>query len=446
LTNQLRIPPHSEEAERGVLGSILLAPMDSLPKCAETGITSEAFYDRRHQALFEAVDGMDGERTDALLIAQVLADRGLIEKVGGYDYLIELQDATLVTGHIESYIEIVLEKHMARQLIEQCSTAIDKVYEGGSPDFISMEHLSAVDALIPPPKETMLGAINEQLALDEKIANGEAVGLPLPWSRAQRTTHGIPFSTVTPLAGRDGKGKSRLATFLAKYWVVDCKIPILYFPFEDTTGRFLKNFAATMGGYDAFKMNHNPSKEFRQTHSDCMLNINKLPLYVHDIPSTGDELTSLIYSHKKKYGVRGIVIDGWKDIIMEGGDSTTAMEGALMAKLILAAKKTNTALIPVMHLRDIEDEKWISKREIRGNKQLTQSSRMTMLYQDSGFPDSMANEYGLRAVNHAVLDICKCSYGYETIVPMVRDLERGRFIEIQRKEEEDARRSSCDRY
>ena len=425
-------PPQSADAETGILGSIMLEPADSLAKCASAGLKPEAFCDARNQILFSAIQAMDETRLDAILVSQKLDENGDLESIGGYDRLTELQDGAIVSGHIESYIKIVIEKYMAREIIRKCEETIQGAYGSESPEMLAVSHSQDIEALIPPPEETMETAIDAQLILDDKIADGKRVGVPLPWSRANLITHGIPFKSVTPLAGRDGKGKSRLATFLAEYWVCDLKIPTLYMPTEDTAGRFLKNFAATNGRYDAFKMSHNPSDEYRRTHRDCMQNIKTLPIYVHDTPSTVGEIASLIASHKKKHGIEIVVIDGWKDIVFKGSENQTAMEGETMAKLIVAAKKHDVTILLVMHLRDLEDGKWISKRDIRGNKQLTQSSRMTMIYQDSGFSDGMEEDYGLISGESAVLDICKCSYGDETYVPLTKDLERGRFVEILR--------------
>jgi replicative DNA helicase len=127
----LRIPPHSEEAERGVLGSILLDPGSAIDKCLAKRLRSESFYDRRHQALFDSMVEMSQANTamDAITIAEWLKSTNALEKVGGYDYLVQLQDSTMVPAHVEYYCEIVLEKHLYRRLIEHSSEVIDNAYK-----------------------------------------------------------------------------------------------------------------------------------------------------------------------------------------------------------------------------------------------------------------------------------------------------------------------------
>ena len=75
----LRIPPHSEEAERGVLGSVLLDPAHALDKCLAKRLAGEAFYDPRHQVLFDALVDMSQANVamDAITIAEWLKSHHL---------------------------------------------------------------------------------------------------------------------------------------------------------------------------------------------------------------------------------------------------------------------------------------------------------------------------------------------------------------------------------
>ena len=95
-SGSLKIPPHSIEAERGVLGSILLDPRNSLDKLVALNVKLESFYDQRHQTLFGQLLEMSltTAAMDAITIGQWLKEKKVLEKVGGYDYLVELQDST----------------------------------------------------------------------------------------------------------------------------------------------------------------------------------------------------------------------------------------------------------------------------------------------------------------------------------------------------------------
>src|SRR5208283_2306861 len=92
-----RLPPHSPEAEQGVLGCALLDPNQSIGECIEKlkDDGKEAFYDLRHQTIYETLAEMFNSRQaiDVITVQQQLKDKQLLEQVGGIAYLSQLQDA-----------------------------------------------------------------------------------------------------------------------------------------------------------------------------------------------------------------------------------------------------------------------------------------------------------------------------------------------------------------
>ncbi|HTH49347.1 MAG TPA: DnaB-like helicase N-terminal domain-containing protein, partial [Candidatus Limnocylindria bacterium] len=91
-----RLPPHSIEAEQGVLGCVLLSPTESLGVCLEKlKAGGEVFYDLRHQTLFSEFIAMYDARLpiDLITVQQRLKDLNQLEGVGGLAYLSGLMDA-----------------------------------------------------------------------------------------------------------------------------------------------------------------------------------------------------------------------------------------------------------------------------------------------------------------------------------------------------------------
>src|SRR5215475_6563721 len=85
-----RLPPHSIDAEQGVLGCILLSPNECMGEClAKLKAGSDVFYDLRHQTIFDAMASMFDKREaiDIITLQQRLKDRQLLEQVGGIAYL-----------------------------------------------------------------------------------------------------------------------------------------------------------------------------------------------------------------------------------------------------------------------------------------------------------------------------------------------------------------------
>lgn len=122
----LRIPPHDDASERGVLGSVLLDPdcMDNVQ------LDYSEFYDRRHQTLWEQLCEMrlSNYGMDAITVAAWLKDKGALDKCGGYDYLSTLQESAGVSSHSQHYAGIVREKAKLRAGITTLSEGIDSFY------------------------------------------------------------------------------------------------------------------------------------------------------------------------------------------------------------------------------------------------------------------------------------------------------------------------------
>src|SRR5437660_9247765 len=122
-----RLPPHSIEAEQGVLGCVLLSPNECMGICIEKFKTgAEVFYDLRHRHIYELLAGMydHKEAIDLLTVQQRLKDHNQLEAVGGLTYLSSLPDAVPSSANLTYYIDIVREKHLLRRMIQTCTSVV----------------------------------------------------------------------------------------------------------------------------------------------------------------------------------------------------------------------------------------------------------------------------------------------------------------------------------
>lgn len=127
-----RLPPHSIEAEQGVLGCCLLAPNENIERtAARLKNGSDAFYDLRHRTIYEFMAAMAEKREaiDLVTLGQRLKDTNQLEGLGGLAYLSGLLDAVPNASNIGYYLEIVAEKHMLRRALSTCTAVITRVHE-----------------------------------------------------------------------------------------------------------------------------------------------------------------------------------------------------------------------------------------------------------------------------------------------------------------------------
>ena len=135
-------PPHNAEAERAVLGSILIdtTGLDDdrvMDIALSSGLIPESFYDDRNALIFATMRelGQHSKPLDAVSLREALKVGGKLEAAGGDQYIQSLVDDTPNAAHAEHYIGIVREKHLRRTMIQKATTVLSQCYnEGEYPD------------------------------------------------------------------------------------------------------------------------------------------------------------------------------------------------------------------------------------------------------------------------------------------------------------------------
>src|SRR5438093_7878379 len=102
-----RTPPHSVEAEQGVLGSMLIAPQESIPECIEK-IKEEYFYVPAHQTDFRVLveQWSAGQAIDLITFTQTLRDQNVLETIGGASFVTSLFTFVPTPANLDYYLEI----------------------------------------------------------------------------------------------------------------------------------------------------------------------------------------------------------------------------------------------------------------------------------------------------------------------------------------------------
>jgi replicative DNA helicase len=101
-----RLPPHSPEAEQGVLGCVLMDPTNCLPQCIEGTPGCEVFYDLRHQTIYGAMLDLYDKRVpiDTINLMQHLKDAQQLDEIGGIAYLASLEGRVPSAVNLPSYL------------------------------------------------------------------------------------------------------------------------------------------------------------------------------------------------------------------------------------------------------------------------------------------------------------------------------------------------------
>ena len=240
-----RTPPSNVEAEAGLLGSMLLAAGD-LGEIFET-LSPDHFYARRHQVLFRSICEVyeDQGSVDTILLRDRLDRAGLLDDVGGLDYLLELSETVRTTANAHRYAEIVRDRALIRRLIETCGEIIEEGYE--SP----VEATTLVDRA-----EQRIFEIAEHRRTHDVVSIGEAIkstfdlidhwhkgntGLPTGYSDLDGMTNGLQPSELIVVAGRPSMGKTTLAMNIAQNASLVSKVPVAIFSLEVDSRQLVMN-------------------------------------------------------------------------------------------------------------------------------------------------------------------------------------------------------------
>ena len=262
-----RLPPHSLEAEQGVLGCMLLDPNAAIGTCVEKfksrrddsanssparrdappaspyAGASAAFYDLRHQSLYETLVAMYDakEAIDLITVRQRLKDKGQLDAIGGVAYLTALVDATPSAANLPFYADIVVEKHLLRRMIQTCSSVIGRIYDEEQQgdvesllDEVEKEVLHISEEREEAVSFGMRDLVHKAIAQIEEMHSrqGQTTGLSTGFVDLDKMTTGLHPGEMIVIAARPSVGKTSLAMNIAEHVAMDLKLPVGVFSLE----------------------------------------------------------------------------------------------------------------------------------------------------------------------------------------------------------------------
>jgi len=344
-----RLPPYSEEAERGVLGCILLDAARVIDLCRTRRLAATAFYLRHHQVLFETVEGMVNENrpVDLLTVRERLRDLGQLEGLGGPAFLEQLVDSTPTSAHAEYYVTLVHQKFMLRLMIDQARATVELCYaaedeadqilhktEQAFFEIANFKHhdVAAWDKLVEAGMTQIEHIIN---------SGKNITGLATGFADMDRLTMGLQPGDLVILAARPSMGKTALALNVTENVALmrDEKHAVAVFSLEMSAEQLVRRMICSRARVSAHKLSRGyVSKEQHGSLIQATDVLMKAPIVIDD---TGGlevlELRSRARRLKRKYNVDLIVVDylqllHYPPYAREGRQlETAAISGALKA-------------------------------------------------------------------------------------------------------------------
>lgn len=224
-----RLLPQAPDAERGVLGSLLLSPQEVSGLCADKGVDEDWFHLPAHALIFTAHEQLRtaGHPGDFVTLTQHMRDTGTLDQAGGAAYVTELFTFMPTAANAAYYLDILAEKLALRRIIKTCTEFAARSYdEQDNPGQLLDDAQTAILAIARPDegaamehiKHVKEGVTQTIIAIEETYnTRGGVVGLSTGFHQLDRMTGGLRGPQLIVIAGRPSMGKSAFLWNIAEH-------------------------------------------------------------------------------------------------------------------------------------------------------------------------------------------------------------------------------------
>lgn len=246
-----RSPPHSAEAEEGVLGSMLLSPYSVIPECVER-ISEQYFYIPAHQTVYVELVRLwrAAGAIDLITFTQVLRDKNLLDSIGGASFITSLYTFVPTAANANYYLDIVRDKFVLREIIAAATESVRRAYEEQDEVSNLLEEVERKIMAIGRPEsasrrsiDQIVGDVMENLAEPEKI-----YGISTGYPQLDELVGGYAPGAKIVIAAKTSAGKSALAANLAHSLAVNRDYPTAIFTFEMNANQFAQRIIQIRSG------------------------------------------------------------------------------------------------------------------------------------------------------------------------------------------------------
>ncbi len=321
-TKDLRIPPQNIEAEKALLGSIMIrgeVMHDIMDIAGES-----SFYSNQHKTIWAALFELHSKNTpiDILSVSARLKDKNQLEQIGGMSYLTELVNIVPSSTNATHYAEVVENKHVMRELIRAAEHITSLGYDEESDLHDTLEKaekaLYAVTNKTGSHKFTILkNALHEAWERIDHLhsTKDQLRGVPTGFVEIDNKLAGFQKSDLIILAARPSMGKTSLALDIARKSAVQHGIPVGIFSLEMSSQQLVDRMLAAESQVDSWKIRTghfeklSAQQDFKSI-SDAMGRLSEAPIFIDDQPGNNIlKMRAVARRLKNEKGLGLIVVD-----------------------------------------------------------------------------------------------------------------------------------------
>lgn len=362
---QLRVPPHSVDAEQAVLGGLLLLPR-ALAEIVDM-LGEGDFYRRDHQAIWRAILALDAARrpVDALTVGDWLDAQGLTEQMGGGGYLIELATTTPSAANIRAYAEIVRDRSQRRRLIEVGTAIVNAGFDAGdrpSTELVGEAQTRIGGLLDSEPCELeavapVMQRVWDRLEERSRAETGGIHGLRTGIDDLDQLLGGLKPGGLYVLAARPKQGKTTLAQNIAEACALQQRKAVAVFSFEMQPEELGDRLLASQGGVSASRIRAGDLDDVDWANVNrAMQKLRGAPIYVSKPRNARVEHVVAQTRRQHAREPLGLVVIDYLQLMHTGGDNRAQGIGDITRALKLMAGELGVPVLLLSQLnRKVEE-------------------------------------------------------------------------------------------
>ncbi len=415
---QLRIPPHSIEAESSVLGGILLdnGAWDRVGDLLAEG----DFYRFEHRLIFGAISSLvnASKPADVITVFEHLQNQGKGEETGGLSYLNSLAQYVPSAGNIRRYAEIVRERSILRKLVgasdeiatnafnpkgrpvaEIVDEAEQKIFNIGEQGSRMKQGFQAMDSLVV----ALLDRVQEMADNPNDVT-----GVPTGFYDLDRMTAGFQAGDLIVLAARPSMGKTALAINIAEHVALHEGLPVAVFSMEMGAAQLAVRIVGSIGRIDQSHLRTGKlTDEEWPRLTEAIEKLRNISLHIDESAGlTSTELRANARRLARQCGKLGLIVVDYLQLMSGSGGSSEenrATElGEISRGLKMLAKELQCPVLALSQLnRSVETrtDKRPMMSDLRESGAIEQDADIIMfIYRDEYYTKDACKEPGVAEV------------------------------------------------
>lgn len=401
----VKVPPHSNEAEQSVLGGLMLdnrAWDTVIEKLRETD-----FYRNEHRLIFKVMARLieHSKPLDVLTVSEALREMHELEQAGGEVYLFELANNTPSVANIAAYADIVRERSVLRQLISAAHEIADSAFNAQGRSIVELLDNAERNVFSISEQGTRgSGPINVKEFLAKTMdkidtlfhSNSSITGVPTGYHDLDDMTSGLQASDLVILAGRPSMGKTGFAMNIAEHVVIKSRLPVLVFSMEMPGESLVMRMLSSLCRIDQLRIRSGKlADEDWPRISSTVSMLSEAPLFIDDTPALSPaEMRARARRLAKEQGQLGLIVVDYLQLMQVPGygENRTAEISEISRSLKSLAKELKVPVVALSQLnRGLEQraDKRPVMSDLRESGAIEQDADLILfIYRDEVYNDT----------------------------------------------------------